>query len=70
MHHNISILDLTGVLQQTVKTPVVICAGSESLSTTIQEDHPDVVCFTSLCYTTSPEITFPTKWCSGNWPLE
>ena len=47
MHRIISILDLAGVLQKNVTTPLVLSAGP--LSTTIQEDHPDIVFFTSLC---------------------
>jgi hypothetical protein len=35
-----------GVLQQTVKKPPVLCAGS--LSSAIQEDHLGIVCFTPL----------------------
>ena len=68
---SIRVIDLTGVLQQTVKTPVVLYAGSESLGTTIQEDHPDVVCFTPLYSTTGPEIALrhPNRTAlSCQWP--
>ena len=41
-----------GVLQQTVKKPLKLCGIS-----TIQEDHPGVVCFAPLCSNSTPEIT-------------
>ena len=45
------------VLQEkTVKKPLVSCAGSPS--TTIQEHHLCVVCFTPLYSTATPEIAF------------
>ena len=42
-----------GVLQQTVKKPPVLCGIS-----TIQEDHPGVVCFAPFRSISTPDITF------------